>query len=707
MGALLALFFLLLLHGRSYARLLSPAGQQSYGYAMATPLLLQPVESTAVELHTHVVEVNVVDTGGGTLRLQTAAQYRLRNPGDAGVSLFVRLAPSGAASDASAPPTEVSLQVDGQPVVLQQAESTGYSAQIEIAPDAERTVLVQYAQDTGDVPLLTLAYPAGELNRWRGSPSLRVSLSLPESVTPASIVHIQPDTWSYAMSSNVRQPDIQWLYDATLPPQPFIVQLVPPRYWQEIQNARQVATGGDLNAALRLGELYTDLYASATSILASSLLAESASARGAEEQLAQQFYAQAVAAFSAGIDSAGAADAPEIGMLHGELARLYRSQIIGANGQINTGYAQLLVQEAEAALAVFNAQPAQRQELVQWLHEGLHTMYAAARDRGDWAEALNLLQRMETAIEIYGGGILSPEQLEEERRVITMQQALLLLEQENRTAAMALAGDALNNVSLAPPPASQSLFTAWQITATVATAGMRLDVLAQPVEEQWAAASAATQQTVQAWQSAGFGTEFADRAPQGLAFALTLPEASDGSVAADALPGGTEWALLRHLLSQLQPTVTETPALFQQNTVIRQPLDLRSVGDQWRAVASSLERQVAQFRAIEEGDTASTEEALQAQIQAIAYQDAANIWHALVQNSWVLVELTGATGASASAPNAVGGQPLERTWMSTVTTPPQELELRIRQFSAIRLLLATIVVVAGIFFLSGLLWWLL
>lgn len=697
---LLALFLLLVCHATGHATASNRVTRQTAYPTIAPPLQLRPIESTPVELHTHIVEINVLDGDGGVLRLQTAALYRLHNPGDASATIFVRLATAQATADGFIPQTEISMQLDEQPLVLESADQESYSAQIEIPPDADRTILIQYVQEVADVPLLTVIYPIEELGVWQGNPSLRVTVSLPETVTPTSLVHIQPEGWSYAMTGNVRQPDVQWLYDATLPAQPFLVQMIPPRYWQEIQSAREVAADGDLNAALRLGALYADLYTAATSLLTHPLWTGNPSTRNAGAQLAQQFYAQAVAAFSAGVERASSADAPERGMLHTELARLYRSQILDASGSINPDYAHLLTQEAEAALAAFNAQPAQRRELVQWLHEGLHTLYAAARDGNDWTEAANLLERMETATERYGGGILSPEQLAEERRVITMQQALELLEQDNRTAAMTLAGDALNEAELAPPPESQSLFAAWQITATLTAAEIHVDVLARPVEEQWAAATAAAQQATQAWQAAGFDAELTEQAPLGLGMALTLPEGARAQAAADVLPLGPEWALLRHLLNQLQPTVTATPALFQQQTVISQPLDLRSVGDQWGAVAASLERQVAQFRATAADSAADSEETLRAQLQAISYQGAADTWHDLVQDSWVLVELTTEVGVA-------GDQPTKRAWMSTVTAPPQQLQLQAQQFNAVRLLLASLLVVLGLFFISGLLWWLL
>jgi len=696
---------------------------QSVQGSIPPPLFLTPVESSPVELDTHTASLRLTQLDDGRLRLETEVRYRFHNPGDTAATALLRLSPIGtgpASSAATVTPGALSLQADGTTLPLQPSTAGSYSSQIQVEPDAHRNLLLSYSYELAAQALPALYYPAQELTAWRGTPSLRVRVTLPETVQPENWVRIAPTGWDFAPSDNAHQPHVEWLYEARIPRTPFVLQFIHPDYLAQIREVRQQSeTSNAVSAALHLGDLYRQLYAQADSGLPSVVTNDAAR---------MQFYDQAVAAYADGIAAAAqnpAAPADDVAALHAGLAGLYRTRVVGTDGRVDERYARLMARAAESALARLPAEHPQRTELVQWQAEGLYTLFTAARDRQDWTTALDLLDRLNALTDLYSGGLFNAEQLAETRRIITAQQALQLLEQDNRAAALRIAETTIPDADAAPPDAMQSLFASWHMTLTIDARQMQLEARGQPMPEQTAAAHAALQTVVDAWQSTASDrihqlelhpaaleaatqtaeTENDAAAPSNpsaaLRLTLTLPADASGLPLAQALPNHAQWALLRTLLEQLQPAITETTQLFSRQVTISQPLDPRAAGDHWSALAASLEQQAAELRSASAADespfsTVATT-TLRAQIQAIQYQHAAQTWRQLAAESWITVRLMVQPGP----------EPVSRTWMATAASPAQVFHLTAEQTNPLRLWGLGIVLLSGLFLLSGLLWWLL
>ncbi len=132
-----------------------------------------------------------------------------------------------------------------------------------------------------------------------------------------------------------------------------------------------------------------------------------------------------------------------------------------------------------------------------------------------------------------------------------------------------------------------------------------------------------------------------------------------------------------------------------------QTLDLRTVGDQWAAMAASLENEAAQLEtqstALNAADAGNAESALRMRIQAANYRHAAGEWRNLGRNSWVMTTLMAPAGL----------QTISRSWITTPTTPAQVLELQSEALNLGRLTGVLVGAVVGLFLLAGTLWWLL
>jgi hypothetical protein len=170
---------------------------------------------------------------------------------------------------------------------------------------------------------------------------------------------------------------------------------------------------------------------------------------------------------------------------------------------------------------------------------------------------------------------------------------------------------------------------------------------------------------------------------------------------AEALPGAADWALLRSLLGQLGPKLDSSSAGLRQQVHVSQPIDLRSAGQQWALMAqtlndeaSSLEAQAASTSA---GEAATMDASLQARIRAANYRHAAEAWRNLGRDSFVELSLA-ATGS-------LGNN--SRTWLVTVDSPPQMLDVQVDSVSTPRVALAAAGLGLLLLLLAGLLWRLL
>jgi hypothetical protein len=383
--------------------------------------------------------------------------------------------------------------------------------------------------------------------------------------------------------------------------------------------------------------------------------------------------------------------------------------VVGANGATNPLYAELMTSEASTALQSLAPDDPRRPELDRWQADGLRLLLTDARRRGDVGVALALIDRLAAS----SAGAGAAEFLAEERAALIVQQALELLERGDRPAALALAGDAIADPALQPPQELRSLFAAWSATAAMSEGGITLDLEVAPQPGSLDPARAALQAIVDRWNAdattRAAGAALEERAAPAAAQATTpllhlrlrLPAGSTGVALAESLPGTADWALLRSLLAQLGPKLDSSTAGLRQTVHVSQPIDLRSAGQQWVAMAQNLNDQAdtleAQSASSTGAEAATMDTSLQARIRAANYRHAAGAWLTLARDSFVELSLA----ASGSLGNSA------RTWLVTVDSPPQMLDVQVDSLNTGRVALAAGGLGLLLFAVAGLLWRLL
>lgn len=659
------------------------------------PLLITPLEATSVQLQMHTSAFQL-DDSTGSLTLTVEARYRLKNGNtEEPATVLLRIAPMIAA-DALAPIEGLTLAADDQPLDLASTTTGAYTAQVVIGADARTDLLLSYAVSLQEQKLPLLEYVVVGLQRWPGSPSLRVTVTLPASIPQASWLRIGPDGWHFFAESAERI-GAKWLYDAQQPDAPFVLQFIHPTLWAQLDQVTQaVQNSGSVGDFQQLGDLYQQLL----------LAAATENAPGA---IRERFYAQALAAYTTGIDRlAATVTPPELAMLYTGLATLYRSRIAEGAGSV---YATPLTEAAQAALDRLPADDARRRELTQWLADGLQVLMTEAQQRQDWQDALRLSDQLSAL----PSDVVDSITLAKTKRLLLVQQALQLLEEDNRAAATAVAGAEMGDPSLLPPPSADTLFSGWGITLTVTPQQQRLEIVSQPVAARLADATAAFTALGDLWQTVanrGSTLQVAVTAPNPadqangearssapLRMTLAAPTTASFAELVTLIPPRADWALLRTLLQQLPPTIGEERVWLNRRWTITQTVDLRAAGEQWQAMATTLERQATQFEAesatFDTTDATGAENALRARVQAANYRSAAHQWQKIMRDSWVAVHFMGQADTPA------------RTWLLTTTAPAQTLALTIQPSSVLGVMTMAALVFVGLFLLTTFLWWLL
>src|SRR5690606_592048 len=87
--------------------------------------------------------------------------------------------------------------------------------------------------------------------------SLRVQYIVPESVPADAWVEMRPAGWSYGRLNDLSATSIKWLYDASIPNEPFVFRFVSPQSWAQLREMQQAAVpGASASTFVRLGDLY-------------------------------------------------------------------------------------------------------------------------------------------------------------------------------------------------------------------------------------------------------------------------------------------------------------------------------------------------------------------------------------------------------------------------------------------------------------------
>lgn len=640
--------------------------------------VVTPDPPAGAQLHAHIATIAVDAAAPGAESVTMTAGYDLRNDSKTDLTQPVRIAPIPAGA--------VSATLDGVPLTLTPTGEQTLSAEVSIPAGEQVTLSLNYQVSLPDAPLGLVQYPLEALAGWASAVSVRVDLLPGPAVPPESWLHSAPAGWEYAPPTVTEDTGLQWLADGELPGD-IEFEFVHPIAWGRLQEAQAAAvTLGTIDAQATLGGQYARLAADAAAL--------------GRPAVQERFFAQAVAAYSAGLiqgQAAGVAPAA-LAPLHAALAELYRGRIVGADGAQNGIYAELMAAEAGAALQGMMVDDPRRRELEQWQTDGLRMVLADTRRRGDVAAALALLDRLAQAPAGAGGS----DFLAQERQALVVQQALQLLAQGDRPAALALAGDVLNDPALQPPADRRSLFARWSISATVSPANLEVVASAWPAEDRADEARAALTQVVEAWRTGAETRRISARldGENPLRLELRLPAGTTGVSLAQTLPQRADWVLLRALLNQLGPEIRAETQGFWERLHVRQPIDLRSAGAQWTAMADDLERLAAEIDAqIAQGGsaTATLADAQRAAIQAANQRHAAQQWRALARDSQVMLAL--------AAPGGLGNT--ARAWLVTVQSPPQMLDVEVNALNRGRVALATAVGIGLLLMAAGVLWRLL
>ncbi len=724
-----------------------------------------------IELLTHTVDMQlqVNSSGAGEsdltqlrpeqLVLTVQASYRFHNVGKDGRTVRLTLSPASnrlltgtPGGTAPALTQQASVLVDNQAVGLQSATDNTSTFQLALAPDQRSVVLVNYSIPIGAAALPTIVYPVDWMDGWSNEMSLRVNVRTNSAIPPESWTGISPDGWNYALSNNIQQPDIKWLYDVVLPESAFQMQFAHPLLWQALQSNITASVNSPGAASfLSVGNIYKQLY-----LVAASSSSEPTSASESADSTAELFYSQAVAAYTEGIQAGEeAGDAPSaLALLHAQLASLYRNKII-ASGDSGSQYAALTAQEAMLALAQLPAESALRAELTQWQIDGLYSLFQEARQQRQWSESLAYIEQLVPLVETNPTPAVNVERLNEIRRIIIIQEALDVLEGGNKDAAIALAGPEIADAALQPAPEEQSLFLRWEIETTVQAGQTLVGLNTFTDGQQLQRAQNGLSNLIGSWQRSGLiridepmevslqepnqGGVVANSTTDGVSanpgtgiqnYALTVTFAIDHDQPRDVflqtLPVDANWALLRELFRHLTPQVESVGSLFTEDQAIRMNLDLRAAGDHWDTMAAKLRRNAEDARAESANSSTSLSSgslssislgganaALAARIRAVNFANEAEVWQNLSQNSWVMVRMEAnaarnsdsaedVTSNSANSENSVS-----RSWLATVKTPPQSFQIEAASLASGRIALLLVSVILGLFIFSGLLWWLL
>lgn len=646
------------------------------GVVFSLPVMT-PASATAVTLHTHIATIAIEADAQDAALMRLTAMYDLRNESREPIQLPLRITGADAAQS--------TLTVGGTPLPVIVADNGDASAQVLIPADGSIQLVLTVSQPLLDADIVQINYPTEVLRQWRGQRSVRIEVRPGANLESSSWLRIEPDSWNYApFTDNIQ---LEWMFESTIPAR-ILFETVAPSTWQELRRLISATGSAAPTSYAALGDRYRRL-----AVAAAQLGDDAASAR---------FWAQAAAAYTEGIRRAEAASAPtvETAGLHAGLAALYRTRITEADGAI---YAQAMSAEAALALRGVMVDDPRRAELQQWQIDGLRLLLADLRRRGDIAGALALIEELRTLPGAEGPG---GDFLEQERQALVVQQAVQLVEQGDRATALALAGELINSPELQPPAEFQSLFTRWNIFVTMSVDGVEVRAEVHVNGERGDEAQAVLNEIVRNWRSIPalramnpqMHRTSSEGEPPRLELSLRIPGDGNGLELARTLPPNAEWALLRQLLSQLGPQIrTQTSGLWQQ-VQVSQPLDLRAVGEEWRRIDAELERQADSFeqQAIQTG-AATMQDSQEARLRAANYRSVAQAWRNLAQNSQVIMSLT----TSGAGKNAA------RTWMITVTSPPQMLNVQVDAISPARALMAVLMVLSVISGVAVLLWRLL
>jgi hypothetical protein len=193
----------------------------------------------------------------------------------------------------------------------------------------------------------------------------------------------------------------------------------------------------------------------------------------------------------------------------------------------------------------------------------------------------------------------------------------------------------------------------------------------------------------------------------GVRLQIDFPAGGNGATLAHILPPRVDYALLRSLLTQLDPTIQRNTGVIWQQVAIRQPLSLASAVSEWNGVAAGLEAQAAAFDAqgkkLDASQSSSVEAALTAQLQAVNYRTTAAAWRHLARQSSLLINFE----INDPIFTRIKGETPSRAWTITAASPSQTFVFQTQVLSLSRVLMGAALAFVLLVTVAAVLWGLL
>lgn len=477
---------------------------------------LMPLQRGKIALLSMTVDVSFHDDGQSTIA-EVQVNYRLHNR-NKGEKVSTKVAIPGYPVP-KPPPKNITLQLNGRELPLEPGNQQWWLATITLSPDQRANLVMTYSAKVGDGPLAHFVYPmdlTGEL--WPGRlESARFTIAFAEPPNPQSWISLTPE--NYQLSAEA----VTWSYDLKDPKQPIDFLFIRPSLWKDIQQARRrAAQEGSPQAHKALGAIYTRL-ATATQ----------------NPAIFERYYPLAVASYAQAQQLN-----PDDTEAYLALAQLYQLRAERSPEEA-ASYTSLAINELTQALQRGADDPAIQQNVI----DGVASLVARARARGDFDAANAYLRRLETIAQQYPQ-LANSQAIQEQRRALTIDWVRHVLEDQGPAPARQVLAQSLGDAAAAPPPGADfarinSLDLDIQTESHLRTINLSAALRDndQTIINELAASLA---------QTGAADLELIETDPILLHIAIPFADDQDlihrQRVLAEAIPSRPEWALLRGVL---------------------------------------------------------------------------------------------------------------------------------------------------------------
>ncbi|NOZ51330.1 MAG: hypothetical protein GXP37_15000 [Chloroflexi bacterium] len=580
---------------------------------------LMPLDPGPVRLLSVIVDATIRDDGEQAIA-EVQAVFRVHNTDQANPHTLSVAIPGYAAP--KPPPTPLSLTINGKDVPMSPGFTQWWLAEIKLAANERRNVVLTYTMPLGDTPFVQFRYPLDlTAQLWPGTlESARFALGFSEPPNPQSWLRLTPATYQLTAES------ITWSYDVEDPAAPIDYILMRPALWEKLRAARQAAVASDAppSAKIHLGDVYTELAIRSAQV-------QFANFEGHE--LFSRYFPLAVAAYS----QAQAAD-PSDPTSYLALAKLYRTRADLVQPP-DTSYISLAVNQLAAALEHGANDPA----IATAVSQDFATLIARSRLQGDYDTANTYLKRLQD-LAANSHISLESEALVRERQQLAIDWITSVLHDEGPAPARDVFVQNFSVADLYPANGRFARINSLYIEVNTEPGRRTLRIVAAPRQS--------SDPILQDLYEALLATNVAyivieETQPPAIRVDIPFETASDLQIKeqtlALAIPPEPEWSLLSTILQPQTLRWDKTPEGWRSIDTYREDINLIAAVTQLSAEAETLTAATASL---------STEDPLDA-LRAEIWQAEADVWRRLAENNRARFTLT-------MRPRP--GAPVQRTW---------------------------------------------